>query len=105
MSTHTESDKKPEPGHGTDHPLKITVRSLAGHSDKVTVKPSYEVGEVRDDEVKHFVSKGWLTPGEYALTLPRVSENELDPTATFADLGVVEGDVLVLINRKPQVDG
>jgi hypothetical protein len=105
LSTHTESDKTPEPGHGADHPFKITVRSLAGHSDKVTVMPSYVVGEVRDDEVKHFVSKGWLTAGEYALTLPRVSENELDPTATFADLGIVEGEVLVLINRKPQVDG
>ena len=55
--------------------------------------------------MKHFISKGWLTAGEYALTLPRASENELDPTATFGDLGIVEGDVLVLINRKPQVGG
>ena len=105
MSTHTESDMKSKPGHGDDHPYKVTVRSLAGHSDKVTVKPSDTIGEVCHKEVKHFISKGWLTAGEYALTLPRVSENELDPTATFGDLGVVEDDVLVLINRKPQVDG
>lgn len=105
MSTHTESDKKPKPGHGGDHPFKVTVRSLAGHTDKVTVKPSDVAGEVCDKEVKHFVSKGWLTAGDYALTLPRVSENDLDPTATFGDLGIVEDDVLVLINRKPQVDG
>lgn len=105
MSAHTEDSKKPGPEHGPDHPFKITVRSLAGHSDTVTVKPSHEVAEVRDDAVKHFVAKGWLTAGDYALTLPRVSDSELDPTATFADLGVVEDDVLVLVSRKPQVDG
>lgn len=105
MSTHTESDTKSKPGHGQDHPFKVTVRSLAGHSNTVTIKPSDAIGEVRDKAVQKFISKGWLTAGEYALTLPRVSDNELDPTATFGDLGVVEDDVLVLINRKPQVDG
>ena len=105
MSTQPESDTKSKPGLGGDHPFKVTVRSLAGHSDKVTIKPSDAIGEVREKEVREFVAKGWLTAGEYALTLPRVSENDLDPTATFGDLGVVEGDVLVLISRKPQVDG
>lgn len=105
MSTHAESDTTSKPGHGDDHPFRVTVRSLAGHSDKVTVKPSDTVGEVTDKEVKLFISKGWLTAGDYSLSLPRVSDNELDPSATFGDLGIVEGDVLVLINRKPQVDG
>lgn len=105
MSTHNESDTKSKPGPGTDHPFKVTVRSLAGHSDQVTVKPSDTIGEVSDKEVELFVNKGWLTAGDYSLSLPRVSENELDPSATFGDLGIVEGDVLVLINRKPQVDG
>jgi hypothetical protein len=105
VSTHNESDTKSKPGPGTDHPFKVTVRSLAGHSDKVTIKPSDTIGEVSDKEVKLFVNKGWLTAGDYSLSLPRVSENELDPSATFGDLGIVEGDVLVLINRKPQVDG
>lgn len=105
MSTHSESDTKSKPGPGADHPFKVTVRSLAGHSDKVTVKPTDIIGEVADKEVKHFVNKGWLTVGDYSLSLPRVSDNELDPSATFGDLGIVEADVLVLINRKPQVDG
>ncbi|GAA3824054.1 hypothetical protein [Cellulomonas soli] len=105
MSTPTESDTTSKPGHGEDHPFKVTIRSLAGHSDTVTIKPSDTIGEVRDQEVKRFISKGWLTAGEYALTLPRVSKSELDPTATFGDLEVIAGDVLVLINRKPQVDG
>lgn len=105
MSTHSESDTTTKPGHGNDHPFKVTLRSLAGHSDRVTVKPSDTVGEVTDKEVKLFVNKGWLTVGDYSLSLPRASDNELDPSATFGDLGIVEGDVLVLINRKPQVDG
>jgi len=105
VSSHSESSTKSKPGHGDDHPFKVTVRSLAGHSDQVTAKPSVTVAELRDKEVKHFISKGWLAPGEYALTLPRVSGADLDPTATLDDLGVVESDVLVLINRKPQVDG
>jgi hypothetical protein len=105
VSTHSESDTTSKPGHGDDHPFKVTFRSLAGHSDKVTVKPSDTVGEVTDKEVKLFRTKGWLTAGDYSLSLPRLSDNELDPSATFGDLGIVEGDVLVLINRKPQVDG
>jgi hypothetical protein len=105
VSTHSESDTTTKPGHGHDHPFKVTLRSLAGHSDKVTVKPSETVGELTDKEVKLFINKGWLTAGDYSLSLPRVSDNELDPSATFGDLGIVEGDVLVLINRKPQVDG
>ena len=105
MSTHTESDTKSRPDPGTNHPFKVTVRSLAGHSDSVTVKPNDTIGEITDKEVQHFIKKGWLTAGDYSLSLPRVSDNELDPSATFGDLGIVEGDVLVLINRKPQVDG
>lgn len=105
MSTHSESDTESKSGPDTDHAFKVTVRSLAGHSDKVTVKPSDTIGEVTDKEVKYFVNKEWLTAGDYSLSLPRVSDNELDPSATFGDLGIVEDDVLVLINRKPQVDG
>lgn len=106
MNTHTESDtQQSKPGPGTDHPFKVAVRSLAGHSDKVTVKPSDSIAEVTDKEVQVFINKGWLTAGGYSLSLPRISDNELDPSANFGDLGIVEGDVLVLINRKPQVDG
>ncbi|GAB3854591.1 hypothetical protein GCM10028801_08970 [Nocardioides maradonensis] len=105
MSTHTESTAQSKPHPGNDHPFKVTVRSLAGQSDDVTVKPSDTIAKVRDNAVRLFVSKQWLTAGDYSLTLPRISGNELDPTATFGDLGIVDGDVLVLINRKPQVDG
>lgn len=105
MSIENESIQKVGHGHGSDHPFKVTVRTLAGHSDIITVKPSSVVAEVKDDVVKRFVNRGWLTAGDYALTLPRSSDSELDPSATLADIGVVEGDVLVLVSRKPQVDG
>jgi hypothetical protein len=105
VSINADKNAKPGTGHGTDHPFKVTVRTLAGHSDTATVKPSDVVAEVRDAEVKYFVARQWLSAGDYALTLPRLSGNELDPTATFADLGITEGDVLVLVSRKPQVDG
>ena len=91
--------------HNDDHPFKITVRTLAGHSDQATVKPSTLVSAVTSDEVKHFVNKQELTAGDYALTLPRATTAELDPTTTLGSAGVIEGDTLVLLNRKPQSDG
>ncbi|GAA4733800.1 hypothetical protein GCM10023328_11600 [Modestobacter marinus] len=88
------------------HPFKVTVRTLAGHSRKETVKPTDTVREVTADAVKYFVHRGQLPEGGYALTLPRTGHQaELDPTATVRDAGIVEDDVLVLINRAPQVDG
>ena len=55
----------------------MTVRSLAGHSDKVTVKPNDTIGEITDKEVEHFIKKGWgPTAGDYSLTLPRISGNK-----------------------------
>jgi hypothetical protein len=102
----TEATTVKHGGPISDHPFKVTIRTLAGHSRTDTVKPSYSVADVTDNAVKHFVNKGELTAGSYALTLPRTGgDAELDPTATLHDAGVVEGDVLVLVNRKPQVDG
>lgn len=101
-----DNDQQDKPGQGGNHPFKATVRTLAGQSRKDTVKPSDTVAELTDDAVKHFVAKGELTDGAYALTLPRTGgDAELDPTATLHDAGVVEDDVLVLVSRKPQVDG
>jgi hypothetical protein len=87
-------------------PFEISVRTLAGHSSRDAVKLDDLVAEVGDRAVKHFVAKGELAAGDYALTLPRTGgEAELDPTAPMAEAGVVEDDVLVLVSRKPQVNG
>jgi hypothetical protein len=93
-------------GYGDNHPFKVTVRTLAGHHVAETVKPDDTVAELTAKAVKHFVARGELVAGDYALTLPRTGgEAELDPTAALRDVGIVEGDVLVLVSRKPQVDG
>lgn len=93
-------------GHGGDnHPFHVTVRTLAGHQVRETVKPDDKVADLTREAVKYFVHKGELVDGEYALTLPRGGEGELDPTSILRHAGVREDDVLVLINRKPQVDG
>ena len=84
----------------------VLIRTLAGHSRRETVKSTDTVGEITVDAVRRFVKKGELEPGGYALTLPRsTGDAELDPTATLRDAGVVEDDVLVLVSRRPQVDG
>lgn len=102
----TKAQEAQSGDHGHNHPFQVTVRTLAGHHVSETVRPDDTVAELTTTTVKHFVAKGELTPGDYALTLPRTGgEAELDSTATLRNAGVVEGDVLVLISHKPHVDG
>ena len=102
----TKVQEAPSGGHGHDHPFQVTVRTLAGHHVSETVRPDDTVAELTAKAIEHFVAKGELVPGDYALTLPRTGgEAELDPTAILRDAGVVEGDVLVLVSRQPHVDG
>jgi hypothetical protein len=106
FSDTTNVQEAPGGGHGHIHPFQVTVRTLAGHHVSEMVRPDDTVAELTAKAVKHFVAKGELVPGDYALTLPRTGgEAELDPTATLGDAGVVEGDVLVLVSHKPHVDG
>jgi hypothetical protein len=93
------------PDHGHDHVLEVKVRTLAGHSKSVTAQPGEIVAELTASTVQYFVEKGELEPGKYALTLPRSGEGALDPNATLREVGVEDGDVLVLVNRKPHTDG
>lgn len=102
---HGESTADREQKGRDDHPFRLTVRTLAGHAHDDTVNPSETVGALTAKSVKRFVSQGELAEGSYALTLPRSGDAELDPTASLRETGVVEGDVLVLLNRAPQVDG
>jgi hypothetical protein len=87
-------------------PFIVTIRTLAGHHRKEEVHPKELVSKVADKAVRHFVKKGELTDGPYALTLPRLGgDAELDPTASAHEVGIVAGDVLVLVCREPHVDG
>ncbi|WP_424190732.1 hypothetical protein ACOBQX_07905 [Actinokineospora sp. G85] len=107
MSNDVKDDQQNKPGGpGGNHPFKVTVHTLAGHRLIETVKPEDSVSEVTAKAIKVFGARGQLVPGDYALTLPRTGgEAELDPTASLRHAGVVAEDVLVLVNRKPQVDG
>lgn len=83
----------------------VTIRTLAGHHHSEEVHDTEKVSTLTARAVKDFEAKGQLNPGDYALTLPRLGEAGLDPTARLHDAGVVRGDVLVLVSRTPQVDG
>lgn len=91
-------------GHGDNHPFKITVRTLAGHHVAETGEAGRRCCGADRQAVKHFVAKGEMVAGDYALTLPRAGGvAELDTTATLRDTEVVEGDMLVLV--EPQASG
>lgn len=103
MSLHPESTVHTAAG-GLTYP--VVVRTLAGHTDAVTVHATETIAALTDREVTHFQTRHELGAGSYALSLPRRgSSANLDPTATLAEAGVRVGDVLVLIERTPQVDG
>jgi hypothetical protein len=92
-------------GH-TDRKFSVTIRNLAGHSLHEQVRGRDRVADVTAEAVRQFVARHQLAAGSYALTLPRLgSSANLDPTGTLADVGIREGDVLVLVSRDPQVDG
>ncbi|WP_232661268.1 hypothetical protein [Pseudonocardia sp. TRM90224] len=88
-----------------DRPLPVTVRTLSGHTHHDTVRASDRIRDVTVESVRIFVARGELAEGDYSLTLPRLGDAELDPTGTIGEVGVVRGDVLVLVSRAPQVDG
>ena len=53
------------------NPFPITVRTLAGHNWHENVEPQTTIYELTREAVQHFVAKGELADGDYALTLPR----------------------------------
>ena len=62
-----EADARADEHKANDnHPIKITVRTMAGHSRKETVKPDDRVADLTDDAVKYFANRGDITEGKYA---------------------------------------
>ncbi|WP_298800777.1 hypothetical protein [Pseudonocardia sp. 73-21] len=93
-------------GGGRDATFTVTIRTLAGHSTHERVHAADTVAALTTRAVSYFVARHELTVGDYALTVARLGTTaNLDPTGTLAEVGVRAGDVLVLINRAPQVDG
>ena len=92
--------------HDKDKDLDVTVRTPAGSSAPFSFKDNTKVDKVVRTAVDHFVGRGELTNGDYGLALARGgTATELADDSRLDDDGVVDGDVLHLINRAPQVDG
>ncbi len=100
---------KPDPGDKPDKhdkELSVTVRTPAGASAPFDFKDNIRVDKAIRDAVLHFVAKGELAAGDYGLALVR--DGAATPLAEDSRLdedGVVDGDVLHLTNKGPQVDG
>src|SRR4051794_3765841 len=63
-----QGQNEEQTGHGGgNHPFHVTVRTLAGHQVRETVKPDDKVADLTRKAVKYFVNKGELVDGEYAL--------------------------------------
>lgn len=103
-ATHSDSGKDKHP----DRNVTVMVRTPAGASATLTFKDGEKVAKVIRTSVRHFVNVGELADdgAEYDLAVIRegaaVPMNEDD---RLDDYHVVDGDVLHLVNRAPQVDG
>jgi hypothetical protein len=105
IQRHHQCAGGPSGGHRHNHPLQVTVRTLAGHHVSEALRPDDTVAELTAKTVKQFVAKSKLVPGDYALTLPRLAVKPSSTRPRPCAMRVVEGDVLVLVSHKPHVDG
>jgi hypothetical protein len=87
--------------------LDLTIRATNGtpwETDRFG--PNQRVGHVRDVAVRHFVTEQVMAAGDYLLARTTDGQaQELADSAQLDEAGVVDGDVLVLLVRGPQVDG
>jgi len=90
------------------HPrtVHVTVRTPAGASGEFDFEVDELVISAVNTAVERFVSERKLAAGDYGLALVRGGETtDLTDTNKLEDYGIVDRDVLHLINEKPQVDG
>lgn len=98
--------EKQDKDNGKDKDLDVTVRTPAGATAPFSFKDNTKVAKAIRVAVGFFVGRGELTDGDYGLALARQgTATELADDSRLDDDGVVDGDVLHLINRAPQVDG
>ena len=95
-----------ETGDKPDKTLSVTVRTPAGASHPFELKDNTRADKAIRTSVDYFVGTGELAEGEYGLALVRDgAATPLADDARLGDAGVVDGDVLHLTNKGPQVDG
>jgi len=89
-----------------DREISVTVRTPGGASHTFDFTRNTRVDKVIRQAVAHFVGTGELAAGDYGLALVRSgTATPLDNSTHLDDAGVVDGDVLHLTNKAPQVDG
>lgn len=97
---------QPDKGDKPDKTLSVTVRTPAGASHPFHLKDNTRADKAIRTSVDHFVGTGELAEGDYGLALARDgAAAPLADDARLDEAGVVDGDVLHLTNKGPQVDG
>ncbi|MDX6297731.1 MAG: hypothetical protein QOI51_1588 [Nocardioidaceae bacterium] len=100
------TDRDDTKGHGDDNTLELTVRTPAGHPFEFCFKDDTRVSKAAREATDHFVHVGLLEAGAYGLALIRGGRiDELADGARLDDFNIVDGDILALYPKKPQVDG
>lgn len=86
--------------------VDVTVRTPAGHSAPFTFKANERADKVVRVAVDQFVSHGQLVRrGLQPRRHSRRRRRRPRRRGRLDDYGVIDGDVLVLISKAPQVDG
>lgn len=89
-----------------DKALRLTVRTPAGASHPFDFKDNTRADKAIRTSVDYFVGTGELAEGDYGLALVRDgAATPLADDARLGEVGVIDGDVLHLTNKGPQVDG
>ncbi len=89
-----------------DKHVDVTVRTPAGHTAPFKFKSNERADKVVRVAVDQFVLQGQLAAGDYSLAVVRDGDAvDLADAGRLDDYGIVDGDVLVLISKAPQVDG
>jgi hypothetical protein len=97
-----ESNKEPK----SPKQITVTVRTPANIGHDFRVRSHDRVDKVVRDAVEYFVSQGQLAAGNYGLAVIQDDHAvEMADAARLEDFDVSDRDVLVLLNKDPQVDG
>jgi len=98
------NSSKPDPHD--DKALSVTIRTPAGISHVFEVRRHDRVDKTVRTAVSYFGGQSQLAEGAYGLALIRDGRAiDMVDSARLEDYDVVEGDVLSLISKAPQVDG
>jgi hypothetical protein len=100
----TQDKDRTEPGRPKT--ITVRIRTPAGIGHDFEVGDHDDVDETVRIAVDYFVAHEQLAAGHHGLVVIRDRQAvEMPDAARLQDFDIVEGDVLALINKDPQVDG